>query len=167
MIPIKRQRKEKQKKKKIIKCLFNKPIQSNSFREKFKHQLSMVVSSENKNANSTKNEKDQEKSLLFSDFFYKWNNKNNKNESININSINNSQYSYLNYDENEIFYSDYSDFIKEKTTYLLRDKIENLQKKLEINFVDSRKKKIKLQLISMKLIFEPFNKDREKNYKKD
>jgi hypothetical protein len=87
MIPIKRQRKEKQKKKKIIKCLFNKPIQSNSFREKFRHQLSMVVSSENKNANSTKNEKDQEKSLLFSDFFYKWNNKNNKNESININSL--------------------------------------------------------------------------------
>ena len=168
MIPIKSQKEEKQKNKKIFRCLLNKPIQSISFREKFKHQLNMAVSSENKKVNSTKNEKDKEKSLLFSDFFCKWNNNNNNmNESININSINNSQYSYLNYDENEIFYSDYTDYIKEKTTYLLRDKIENLQKKLKINFVDSRKKKIKLQLISMKLIFEPFHKDREKNYKKD
>ena len=166
MIPIKSQKREKPKPKDLMKYLLSKPLQSGfSFREKFKHKINMSMSLENKLNNSIKKEKDKEKekSLLFSDFFYKWN---NNNESVGANNFN-SHYSDLNYDENEIFYSDYSDFIKEKTTYLLKDKIENLQKKLKIQFVDSEKKKIKMQLISMKLIFEPFNKDRISNYKKD
>ena len=43
-----------------------------------------------------------------------------------------------------------------------KNKLENLQKTLKINILDSQKKKIKLKMISMKLIFEPINTDRIK-----
>jgi hypothetical protein len=38
--------------------------------------------------------------------------------------------------------------------------LENLQKKLKVDFGDRNKKKIKLELISMKIIFEPIKEDR-------
>ena len=104
-----------------------------------------------------KNPREKEKLLLFSDFFYKWN---NNNDYQSRNKFNNYKYSTLSYDENEIFYNDYSDFIKEKMNYLQKNKLENLHKKLKINILDSQKKNIKLQLISMKLIFEPINSDK-------
>ena len=167
MIPIKNQKIEKPKKNKIIKYILNNQKNLFSFREKFIHNLimSMSMSSlENRNMKYkySPNKNIKENLLLFSDFYYKWNN--NNNESI---GKYNNKYSTLNYDENEIFYNDYTDLIKEKKDNLLTHKIENLQKKLKINFTDSQKKKIKLQLISMKLIFEPLNDDEIKSYKKD
>ena len=52
--------------------------------------------------------------------------------------------------------------------YFQNNKIENLQKKLKINIMDSQRKKIKLKIISMKLIFEPINNsDNIKNIDND
>ena len=113
-----------------------------------------------------KKEKTKENLLLFSDFFYKWNN-NVEYESINNLKIDNNEYSTLSYEENKIFYNDYSNLIKEKINYLENNKLENLQKKLKINILDRQKKKIKLQLISMKLIFESINSDKIKYINKD
>ena len=48
-----------------------------------------------------------------------------------------------------------------------KNKLENLQKTLKINILDSQKKKIKLKIISMKLIFEPINNERTKYIEKD
>ena len=164
MIPIKCQKIERQKSKKKIINIFHKTLNYRSFKEKFRQNVSMSMSSiENKHKKYdikyyTK-KKDKEKLLLFSDFFYKWN-KNKEYES-------NNQYSNLSYDENNIFYNDYSNLIKEKLQYLQKNKLENLQKKLKINILDSRKKKIRLQLISMKLIFEPINTEKSKCIEKD
>ena len=51
--------------------------------------------------------------------------------------------------------------------YFQNNKLENLQKKLKINIMDSQRKKIKLKIISMKLIFEPINNDNIKNIDND
>ena len=180
MIPIKRKNLENQKSKNVIKNYINKKINYETFREKFKHNLSVSMSSlEERNQKyniklynkKKEKEKEKEKLLLFSDFFYKWNRKKDYNPTNNLLNINNnnynSNYSNLSYDENKIFYSDYSNLIKEKIFYLKKNKIENLQKSLKINIFDSQKKKIKLKLISMKLIFEPINNDTINNSKKE
>ena len=97
--------------------------------------------------------REKNKLFLFEDFFYKWNKKEESEKNSKI-------YSELNYDEKKIFYSDYSDFIKEKINFCQKNKLEKLQKKLKIDFEDKNKKKIKLELISMKIIFEPIKEDR-------
>ena len=171
MIPLKSQKMENRRSKKIIKNILKKPLDFTAFKEKYRHNLSLSMSSlENKNKKYYnlqlyKKEKEKEKLLLFSDFFYKWNN--NKYESTNNFKNDNNQYSTLSYEENKIFYNDYSDFIKEKLFYLKKNKLENLQKTLKINILDSQKKKIKLKIISMKLIFEPINNERTKYIEKD
>ena len=171
MIPLKSQKMENRRSKKIIKNILKKPLDFTAFKEKYRHNLSLSMSSlENKNKKYYnlqlyKKEKEKEKLLLFSDFFYKWNN--NKYESTNNFKNDNNQYSTLSYEENKIFYNDYSDFIKEKLFYLKKNKLENLQKTLKINIWDSQKKKIKLKIISMKLIFEPINNERTKYIEKD
>ena len=123
----------------------------------FKNNLSMSL-----NSNRYKNRKlvewmrkkrEKNKLFLFEDFFYKWNKKEESEKNSKI-------YSELNYDEKKIFYSDYTDFIKEKINFCQKNKLENLQKKLKIDFEDKNKKKIKLELISMKIIFEPIKEDR-------
>ena len=169
MIPIKSLKIERGKRsKKIIKKIFNKENLFDTFKEKFKINLSSSMSlldNRNKKYNIKlyNNLKQKEKLLLFSDFFYKWN-KNKQYDSINNNYNNNlsNNFSPLSYDENKIFYQDYSEFIKERIENLKTNKLENLQKKLKINILDSQKKKIKLELISMKLIFEPINMDKMK-----
>ena len=177
MIPIKSQKIEREKSKKKIKKIFNKEKNFDTFKEKFRNILSSSMSSldnRNKiyNIKLSKNKKEKEKLLLFSDFFYKWNKNKlydsiSHNNSTNTNTNLSSNYSTLSYNENNIFYNDYSNFIKERLDYLQKNKLENLQKKLKINILDSRKKKIKLQLISMKLIFEPINTDKIKYSKKE
>ena len=170
MIPIKSLKIEREKSKKIIKKILNKEKNFDLFKEKYRHILSTSVSALDKRNNKyniklINNKKLKEKLLLFSDFFHKWN-KNKLYDSINSNSNANSNnnlsgnFSPLSYNENDIFYNDYSHFIKERFEYLQKNKLENLQKKLKVNILDSRKKKIKLQLISMKLIFEPINTDK-------
>ena len=177
MIPIKSQKIEREKSKKIIKKIFNKEKNFDLFKEKYRHILSTSMSALDKRNNKyniklINNKKLKEKLLLFSDFFHKWN-KNKLYDSINSNSNANSNnnlsgnFSPLSYNENDIFYNDYSNFIKERIEYLQKNKLENLQKKLKVNILDSRKKKIKLQLISMKLIFEPINTDKIKYSKKE
>ena len=164
MIPIKYQKIEKQKSRKKIINIFNKTLNFASFKEKFRQNVSMSMSSiedRNNKYNIQYYKIKKEKLLLFSDFFYKW----NKNKECD--SGVEKEFSNLSYDENNIFYNDYNDLIKEKLQYLQKNKLENLQKKLKINILDSRKKKIKLQLISMKLIFEPINIEKSKSIEKD
>ena len=139
-------------KRKILKNFFKNRIMSNSLKEKFKKNLTMNI-----NTNFHKNKKleewlqkkkEKDKIFLYEEFFHKWNKDEEENKE-------NNKYSELKYDENKIFFSDYSELIKEKINFCINNKLENLQKKLNISFEDKNKKKIKLELISMKIIFEP------------
>ena len=159
MISIKNQSRmvNKNPKKKIDGNIFNSKMMNSTMKGLFKNNLSMSL-----NSNRYKNRKlvewmrkkrEKNKLFLFEDFFYKWNKKEESEKNSKI-------YSELNYDEKKIFYSDYTDFIKEKINFCQKNKLENLQKKLKIDFEDKNKKKIKLELISMKIIFEPIKEDR-------
>ena len=156
MISIKNQASTKNKivKRKILNNFFKGHFNNSSFKEKFRANLSMCLSSKARTKIKLeewlKKKKERDKFFLFEDFFYKWN---KKRENNNI-------YLELNYDENKIFYSDYTDFIQEKVNFCRKNKLENLQKKLKIEFEDKKKKKIKLELISMKLIFEPIKEEK-------
>ena len=150
-------------KRKILKNFFKNRIMSNSLKEKFKKNLTMNI-----NTNFHKNKKleewlqkkkEKDKIFLYEEFFHKWNKDEEENKE-------NNKYSELKYDENKIFFSDYSELIKEKINFCKHNKLENLQKKLNISFEDKNKKKIKLELISMKIIFEPI-KDEALNNKKE
>ena len=169
IIPIKSQIIENQKTKKIIKNLFEKKVNYESFKEKFIHSQSINMSSiENKHIKYylklNKEKKSKDKLVLFSDFFHKWNN----NYQYQFNNDNNKErFSPLCYDEKKIFFNDYSHLLKEKLCYLQKNKLENMDDQLKINILDGQKKKIMLNLISMKLIFSPLNDDKIKYDKKD
>ena len=92
---------------------------------------------------------------IISDFFYKWTQK--YSDDIKNPKINN--FSSLSYDEKKIFYDDYDVFLKEKIEYIKKNKITNLQENLESEFYDVKDKKIKIDLLSMKLIFKPINEN--------
>ena len=151
-------------KKKIVRNIFQNEIMNSTFKDKFRATLNMNIYSKihkNKKLEEwLKKKKEREKLFLYEDFFYKWKKKEEDNKD-------NSKYSDLCYDENKIFYSDYSELIKEKIHFCKNNKLENLQKKLKIIFEDKKKKKIKLELISMKLIFEPIKEDKNKYEKED
>ena len=149
-------------KRKILKNFFKNRIMSNSLKEKFKKNLTMNI-----NTNFHKNKKleewlqkkkEKDKIFLYVEFFHKWNKDEEENKE-------NNKYSELKYDENKIFFSDYSELIKEKINFCKHNKLENLQKKLNISFEDKNKKKIKLELISMKIIFEPIKDETLSNKK--
>ena len=143
--------------------IFQSKIMNSSLKDLFKMNLSLSMNQRTyknkKLIEWLKKKKEMNKLFLFEDFFYKWNKKEENKE-------NSKKYSKLNYDEKKIFYSDYSDLIKEKINFCQNNKLENLQKKLKIDFEDKNKKKIKLELISMKLIFEPIKEERFKINKK-
>ena len=143
-------------KKKMLRNYFQKTVMNSTFKERCKVTLNMKINSKlhkNKKLEEwLKRKKERDKFFLYEDFFYKW----KKNEEDNKE---NGNYSELCYDENKIFYNDYSDLIKEKIKFCKKNKLENLQKKLRIVFEDKKKKKIKLELISMKLIFDPITED--------
>ena len=151
-------------KKKIVRNIFQNEIMNSTFKDKFRATLNMNIYSKihkNKKLEEwLKKKKERDKLFLYEDFFYKWKKKEEDNKD-------NSKYSDLCYDENKIFYSDYSELIKEKIHFCKNNKLENLQKKLKIIFEDKKKKKIKLELISMKLIFEPIKEDKNKYEKED
>jgi hypothetical protein len=117
---------------------------------------------------------------LFLDFFHKWNNnhmnpnitetfqinnyssrdyidcrKNETSDNNSIKNIKNENYSELKYDDNKIFNQDYSKFINDKIEYIKKNKIENVQEKLESVFDDINGKEIKLKLESVKIHFKP------------
>ena len=107
--------------------------------------------------NNKKNKDNYEMSNpIISDFFYKWTQK--YSDDIKNPKINN--FSSLSYDEKKIFYDDYDSFMKDKIEYIKKNKITNLQENLESEFYDVKDRKIKIDLLSMKLIFRPIN---EKN----
>ena len=145
-------------KKKPMKNYLKEKIFSSDFKKKFRINLSATSSNLKKNNNFFK-EKKNEKLFFYDDFFYKWKKEENK--------INN-EYSDLNYDENKIFFGNYHQFLEERMNFCKKNKLENLQKSLKISFEDRNKKKIKLELISMKLIFEPIKQNdykiKAKNY---
>ena len=92
---------------------------------------------------------------IISDFFFKWTQK--YSDDIKNPKINN--FSSLSYDEKKIFYDDYDSFLKEKIEYIKKNKITNLQENLESEFYDVKDRKIKIDLLSMKLIFKPINEN--------
>ena len=125
-----------------------------------------------------KTQKGQRYNSLFLDFFHKWNkdrdftldenskmdnndNDNsislysNKSNSMDYKHIINGKYSELKYDDNLIFNSNYTNFVNERLEFILLNDIENIDTKLESNFNDSNKNKIKLRLESIKINFEP------------
>ena len=161
MISLKNQNKTQDNvvKKKILNNFFNNRIMSSSIKEKLRANLSMNTSAKiHKNRKLEEwlmKKKERDKLFIYEDFFYKWKEKDENNKEGN-------NYSELYYDENKIFYNDYSDFIKERLNYCKKNKLENLQKKLKIVFEDRKKKKIKLELISMKIIFEPIKNEKFK-----
>ena len=100
------------KKKFLIKSKLNKQVDPSIF-EEFKKRLTKSMSQfyrSNKHSNIIKSYKYQDNNLfLFSDFFSKWNN--------------NDKYSNLNYDEKNIFYKDYTNWIKQRLKYINNNKL--------------------------------------------
>ena len=94
---------------------------------------------------------------LFIEFFYKW--YKDKITGDGIKTIINEKYSDLIYNENEIFHYDFSEYINDKMKEYSKEKIHNLQDKLQSNFYDKNNKEIKLVLNGMKLTFMPKNKN--------
>ena len=121
-------------------------------KEKEKEKEFQSIKLFNKTYNNLKNNFDS----LFIEFFYKW----YKNSNINqgIKSIINNKYSNLIYNENEIFYYDFSYYIHNKINEYKLNNIQNLQDRLQSNFYDINNKEIKLTLLGMKLTFIPQNK---------
>lgn len=123
--------------------------------------------------------KEERYNTLFLDFFYKWNKDSetiNENSKINsltekdyidsskaksnkkdIHFIKNDKYSELKYDDNKIFDGDYSLYVEEKIDYIINNRVENVQHKLESNFNDINSKEIKLKLESIKIQFKPIS----------
>ena len=96
----------------------------------------------------------------FIDFFYKWKKNDISCNSYNTKSIkNNRYYSDLIYDENLIFYYDFSKYLDDKINDYKNNCIENLKDKMESNFKDINQKDIKITLNGMKVIFTPLNKN--------
>lgn len=92
---------------------------------------------------------------IISDFFYKWTQK----YSDDIKNPKISNFSSLSYDEKKIFHDEYDGFLKDKIEYIKNNKITNLQESLESEFYDVKDRKIKIELLSMKLIFKPINEN--------
>ena len=138
-------------------------INDSSFKEKIRMNLNRTLKSKihtnKKLLEWIRKKKERDKLFLFEEFFYKWNKKEEEVKDCNNN------YSELNYNESNIFYNDYSEFIKGRVDFCKKNKLENLQKKLKINFEDKQGKKIKLELISMKLIFEPITENKSNKFK--
>ena len=120
---------------------------------------------------------------LFLDFFDKWNgyaqtqvsyNENEKNINNSYESSDNNRaktkkvinsnfpninikerYYNLHYDENEIFNTNYKNFLEEKINHIKINKIKNFQLDIESSFFDINEKQINLKLKSMKINFYP------------
>ena len=92
---------------------------------------------------------------IISDFFYKW----TQEYQFDIKNPILNNYSSLSYNEKKIFYSNYDDLLKEKLEYIKKNKITNLEEKIESEFVDVKERKIKLELNSIKLIFKQINEN--------
>jgi len=105
---------------------------------------------------NTENEKNINNSYESSD-----NNINNlgtktKNVMTNFPKINiKERYYNLHYDENEIFNTNYKDFLEEKINHIKINKIKNYQLDIESLFYDINEKQINLKLKSMKVNFYP------------
>ena len=85
---------------------------------------------------------------------------NNKKEEKNINlNVKNfymkERYNGLQYNENEIFYSNYDKFISDQINCIKKNKIKNYQTEIESSFYDLNEKEIKIILKSIKINFYP------------
>ena len=76
-------------------------------------------------------------------------------DNININFKAKKRYNKLNYNENEIFNTNYDEFIENKINDIKNNKIKNFDIFLESSFDDSNDKKIQLKLESIKIYFYP------------
>ena len=69
------------------------------------------------------------------------------------------RYYNLHYDENEIFNTNYNNFLEEKINHVKINKIKNYQLDIESTFYDINEKQINLKLKSMKINFYPLTKN--------
>ena len=105
--------------------------------------------------NVNKNKESLEKqNPVIADFFYKWTQK----YSLDIKNPKGNNFSSLCYDEQTIFYSNYDDLLKEKIKYMKKNTIDNLQEIIESEFYDKIGRKIKIELLSIKIIFKEISK---------
>ena len=103
------------------------------------------------------NKKKEKENPIIAEFFYKWTN----NESDDIKNPHLNNFSSLNYSEENIFYFNYKEFLREKIEKMKKDKITNLQENIESEFDDKKGRKIKIELNSIKIIFKSIPKNNE------
>ena len=87
-------------------------------------------------------------------------NTNNETKKNNINILKfniKERYYGLQYNENEIFNTNYDKFISDRINYIKTNKIKNYQLDIESSFNDLNEKQIKLKLKSIKINFYPQN----------
>ena len=101
MIPLKTQRIKDIMTKDFIKKLLNKPMNLQTFTERYKNNLSLSLSIENNKKKYKlklyKKPREKEKLLSFSDFFYKWNS-DTERKSSNNSKLNENKFSTLSYE---------------------------------------------------------------------
>lgn len=141
------------------KKLFTKNI----YKQRFNRYNSLFLDFFNKwngydNHFKTISEKSRNNNIIFRHFESITDKEESKKNNVNINIQNfniKERYSNLCYDENEIFNTDYKNFILNKINYIRENKIKNFTNYIESSFTDSNEKEIKLKLESIKLNFKP------------
>ena len=103
---------------------------------------------------------------LFNENSKEKNEENNANDDNFINFNVKERYFGLYYNENEIFNTNYDNFILEKINYIKKNKIKNYQLNIESSFYDLNQKLIKLKLESINIKFYPQNKNGNNNKEK-
>ena len=90
------------------------------------------------------------------------------NINLDINNFNmKERYAGLHYDENEIFNTNYEQFILNKINYIKKNKIKNYVTYIESSFDDFNGKEIQLKLESMKIKLYPINNKESLNKSND
>ena len=159
---------------------------NNNYLDDFNKRLNKLVKEEKKINKAYSNKpllkKKERYNPLFLDFFSKWKDEKSeinlkymlgqdkssetkiRNEKPVFNFNIKERYEGLLYNENEIFNSNYDEFILNRLNISKKNKIKNFTSEIKSSFFDSSNKKIKIKLESIKLTFNPTNKD-DNNYK--
>ena len=151
-------KKNKKKLKSIISC---DNIKNNNNHSNFHNRIKINLNLLEKKYKKYLNKKNEQLNPIISDFFYKWTN--NNLDDIKNPKMNN--FSSLSYNEKNIFYSNYNDFLKEKIESMKTSTITNVQESIESEFFDKKRRKIKIELNSIKLIFKSLDKNNLENNK--
>ena len=161
LIPISKtplyKKEEKQNNIKEFETIINCDETKNNIRLNFQNKLKTNLKILKQKYQKYINIKKEKENPIIAEFFYKWTN----NDSDDIKHPHMNNFSSLIYNEENIFYSNYNDFLKEKIENMKMNKITNLQENIESEFFDKKGRKIKITLNSIKLIFKSTHKNDE------